>query len=97
MLALRVATKYHTHSWGNDFPAHGREFYQKHNEWVRTRAKHRPFLEYDAKTGWRPLCEFLGLDVPLPDAGIGMPRSDDWAEYKKRVGKKQGVQQAQTD
>jgi hypothetical protein len=32
-------------------------------------------------SGWGPLCEFLGKEVPE----IPYPRSDDWFSYKKEV------------
>lgn len=78
-----MRTKYHIHCWGNDFPAHGREHFRKHNELVRRLGQGRKFLEYDAKMGWSPLCEFLGL--PSVDETKPFPRSDDWVEYKKMV------------
>lgn len=78
---LALATKYHTHCWGNDFPFNGRELFNRHNEEVRIAAKGRKFLEYDAQQGWEPLCEFLG--VPRQDRPF--PRVDDWLEYKKQV------------
>jgi sulfotransferase family protein len=41
-------------------------------------AKGKPFLEYRVGQGWKPLCEFLGKDVPEED----FPRADDWAPTK---------------
>ncbi|KAJ4389609.1 hypothetical protein N0V93_007080 [Gnomoniopsis smithogilvyi] len=75
--------KYHMHCWGNDFPNQGREHFRKHNDLVRSLGQGREFLEFDAKTGWSPLREFLGL--PAVDEAKPFPRSDDWAEYKKMV------------
>lgn len=82
----RLADKYHAHCWGDDFPAHGRECFQRHNELVRRLAAGvgggaRDFLEYDVREGWAPLCEFLGVAIPEGP----LPRSDDWAEYKRRA------------
>lgn len=74
-----LAAKYHAHCWGDDFAAQGRACFRRHNDLVRGLGG--AFLEYDVKTGWAPLCEFLG--VPVPEGP--MPRSDDWAEYKKKV------------
>lgn len=45
----------------------GAEFYTKHNEEVTQAAKyelHTPFLVYNVKEGWGPLCEFLGKPLP---------------------------------
>lgn len=78
---VTLATKYHTHCWGNDFPSHGRDHFRRHNENVRSAAKGQKFLEYDIKQGWEPLCEFLG--VPLQDRPF--PRVDDWVDYKKQA------------
>lgn len=84
-----LAAKYHTHCWGDDFPARGRECFRRHNELVRRLGEKaaeedsggRRFLEYDVKQGWGPLCAFLGVAVPEGP----MPRKDDWAEYKRKV------------
>lgn len=80
--ASGLTERFHAHSWGGDFPARGREYFRRHNDLVRELGKTRQFLEYDVKTGWGPLCEFLG--VPVPDGP--MPHNDDWVKYKwKRV------------
>lgn len=76
--ASGLMEKVHTHSWGNDFPAKGLEYFRQHNNLVRELGKTRTFLEYDIKTGWDPLCEFLA--VPVPESPI--PHHDDWAKYK---------------
>ncbi|KAJ9134635.1 hypothetical protein NKR23_g10063 [Pleurostoma richardsiae] len=78
-----LARKYNCHCWDNDFPANGRILFRKHNELVRQSSKGRKFLEYEVKDGWGPLCEFLGIDIP----GTPFPRSDDWVEYKRMVGR----------
>jgi hypothetical protein len=80
----QLSRKYHAHCWGNDFPKNGRTFFREHNALVREASKGRKFLELQAKDGWAPLCEFLGLSVP---EGVPFPRSDDWVEYKKMVEK----------
>ena len=69
--------------WGTDFEATGRTFFHEHNDTVRALGKGRKFLEWQAKEGWAPVCEFLGY--PVPDTPF--PRSDDWVEYKKMVEK----------
>ncbi|KAB5566704.1 P-loop containing nucleoside triphosphate hydrolase protein [Coniochaeta sp. 2T2.1] len=80
----QLARKYHGHCWGNDFPENGRTCFREHNALVKEASKGRDFLELQAKDGWVPLCEFLG--VPVPE-GVPFPRSDDWLEYKKMVEK----------
>lgn len=47
-------------------------------------------MEYDAKMGWSPLCDFLGL--PNVEETKAFPRSDDWMEYKKMVEKQKKTQ-----
>lgn len=76
-----LAIKYHSLCWDNDFPTNGRDYFRKHNDRVRSLGKGRRFLEWDAKDGWAPLCEFLG--TPVPDCPF--PRADDWVSYKKLV------------
>jgi hypothetical protein len=38
--------------------------FERHNEKVRQRVSSEKLLVYEVKEGWRPLCEFLGVDVP---------------------------------
>ncbi|KAI1840115.1 hypothetical protein JX266_013680 [Neoarthrinium moseri] len=80
-----LAAKYHTYCWKDDFPTYGREAYRRQNEVVREAAKGRRFLEYETGSGWGPLCEFLGVDVPE----VPYPRSDDWVAYKQEVKEKE--------
>jgi len=86
--------KYHSHSWNDDLPAHGKRFFEEHNERTRKAAEaavaeskgaggDRKFLELPVGAGWGPLCEFLS--VPVPE--VAYPRSDDWVEYKAAVAK----------
>ncbi|KAH7157773.1 P-loop containing nucleoside triphosphate hydrolase protein [Dactylonectria estremocensis] len=77
-----LARRYHKACWGDDFAKNGRALYREHNAKVRQLAVGRSFLECRPGQGWAPLCEFLG--VPVPE-GVSYPRSDDWAEYKKKV------------
>ncbi|KAK5940317.1 hypothetical protein PMZ80_007737 [Knufia obscura] len=62
--------------------------YEMHNDWVRDLARNcdRPFLEYEVKEGWGPLCQFLEIQVPKDkDSGvvIEFPRTNDAAEMKE--------------
>ncbi|KAF7985880.1 hypothetical protein HWV62_43754 [Athelia sp. TMB] len=81
---LKMAEKYHMHGWDNDIEKNGRQAFGKHNEGVLGVAKQldRDVLVYEVKQGWAPLCRFLGVQEPV---GTDFPRSDDWANYKKRV------------
>jgi hypothetical protein len=58
---------------GPKFPAEGLEWYKRHNERVRKAAEGKPFLEYNVKEGWGPLCKFLELEEPE----IPFPRVND--------------------
>jgi len=66
---------------GLDFPETGKQRYIEHNDAVRSacKKKGRPVLEYDAKMGWDPLCEFLGKDVPQES----FPRLNDTDEFQR--------------
>ena len=78
-----LSRKYNQHCWGDDFPSNGRAFFHSHNTLVRKAATGKKFLEFEAKDGWGPLCDFLGMEVPDKP----FPRSDDWLEYKQMVEK----------
>ncbi|MGI4851838.1 MAG: sulfotransferase family protein [Janthinobacterium lividum] len=43
--------------------------YERHNQSVRDEAKKRgrPVLEYRPEDGWKPLCEFLDVQIPSDD------------------------------
>lgn len=55
------------HTFYSSFPSSGRDAYLKHNEKVRRLAKeqNRDLLEFNAKEGWVPLCNFLEKDLPV--------------------------------
>ena len=52
-----------------------------HNENVKATVPADQLLVFEAKEGWEPLCEFLG--VPAPDGPF--PRSNDRVEFWDRV------------
>lgn len=64
----------------NDFSAMGpaREAYGRHYERVRELVPKERRLEYEVGEGWGPLCEFLGVEVPL---GVEFPRVNDREEF----------------
>ena len=48
--------------------------YREHNERVRAVIPREKLLIYNVKLGWKPLCEFLGCDVPdqeFPRVNVG--------------------------
>ena len=68
----------HRYRWTDDFDTRGADLFAEHNDAVRRVGQGRRFLEFEAASGWGPLCEFLG--VPVPD--VAFPRQDDWAKFK---------------
>lgn len=47
-----------------DFENRGKEVFRNHYDLVRQLVPADRLLEYDVGQGWRPLCEFLGEDIP---------------------------------
>lgn len=47
--------------------AHAIEVFNRHNEAVKAALPDDKLLVFEAKDGWAPLCEFLGVDVPYTD------------------------------
>ena len=70
----------------SDFLRFGKGCFVRHNDLVRTLAKAEVgegkkgrFLEFEAKQGWGPLCEFLGKEVPEE----AYPRTNDTASFNE--------------
>ena len=70
-------------TFNNDFSeANMIAVYERHNaEVMRTIPKHR-LLVFEAKDGWAPLCEFLGLKVPAAP----YPNMNTTEEFQARAG-----------
>lgn len=49
---------------GIEDPEHAKKSFVAHNELVRQTLPAERLLDYDVSQGWRPLCEFLGCDIP---------------------------------
>jgi hypothetical protein len=56
-------------------------FYERHNEQVRREAPAGRLLDWQARDGWEPLCEALG--VPVPDEPF--PRVNTREEWLARA------------
>lgn len=56
--------------------------YERHNAHVRATAPSDRFLEFDVVQGWKPLCAFLGVDVPDEP----FPNVNDSAEFRAMFG-----------
>lgn len=59
--------------------AHARDVYTRHYREIRAAARPGQVLEYDLRSGWQPLCEFLGK--PVPD--VPFPRVNDTATFQR--------------
>jgi hypothetical protein len=57
------------------------EVFERHNAEVRQRVPGDRLLVYNVKTGWGPLCEFLGVQEPDEP----FPRTNDTAEMRRRL------------
>jgi hypothetical protein len=60
---------------------HAIEVFNQHNEVVRRRVPEDRLLVYEVKEGWRPLCEFLGVEEPDKP----FPHLNDAAEMRRRI------------
>ncbi len=60
------------------------DFFNKWNEEVMATVPKERLLVFEAKQGYGPLCEFLG--VPVPE-GEEYPRVNDTAEFRGKVDK----------
>ena len=56
-------------------------FYERHNEQVRREAPADRFVDWQARDGWEPLCDALG--VPVPDEPF--PRVNTREEWRARA------------
>jgi hypothetical protein len=66
-----------------DFPTRGKQNYLEHNAKIKSLVPKERFLLFNAKQGWGPLCEFLG--VPVPDKPF--PWVNDTKAWKAQVTK----------
>lgn len=57
------------------------ELFQRWNEEVAATVPRERLLVFEAKQGWEPLCEFLGVDVP----NAPFPRSNDGRSFQERT------------
>ncbi|MFC4001880.1 sulfotransferase family protein [Prauserella oleivorans] len=60
---------------------HAIEVFERHNEEVRGTVPASRLLEYEVGSGWEPLCEFLGVDVP----DVEFPHVNDSASMPELV------------
>jgi hypothetical protein len=55
--------------------------YMEHNKEIREMVDKERLLVYRLGSGWEPLCQFLGREVP----GVAFPRVNEREELKERV------------
>ena len=60
---------------------HAVEVFERHNEEVRRRVPKDRLLVYEARQGWGPLCEFLGVEEPE----VPFPHLNDTARMQSRM------------
>ena len=48
-------------------PENREQFYEDWNEWVISKVPKEQLLVFNAKQGWKPLCEFLGKPIQSGD------------------------------
>jgi hypothetical protein len=61
--------------------AYAIEVFERHNAEVRQRVPADRLLVYDVKSGWEPLCEFLGVE----ESDEPFPHTNDTAEMRRRL------------
>ena len=58
------------------------EVFKRHNEEVKKHVPPERLLVYEVKEGWKPLCEFLGVEIP---EGKPFPHLNDTEAFKEMV------------
>ena len=56
-----------THGWRDKPEGFLAQQYVKHNDYVKKHVPPKQLLVFNVKEGWKPLCDFLGCDVPEGD------------------------------
>ncbi|MDQ2651770.1 MAG: sulfotransferase family protein [Chloroflexota bacterium] len=60
------------------------EIFTRHNAMVQAEVPAERLLVYEVAEGWEPLCDFLGVPVPVDEP---FPRVNDAATFRARVGR----------
>ena len=63
-----------------DFEKNGKRIYHEHNDKIRSLVASDRLLEYHIQEGWKPLCEFLGIEQPKE----AFPRENDAGRFRQR-------------
>ncbi len=78
---LRWAKYWFGASSAEEMRAKAKEKYQEHYALVRRIVPKERLLEYTLGSGWEPLCEFLGKDIP----DVEFPRVNETASMQEKV------------
>ena len=65
----------------DDMRMKAKEKYKEHYKLLRSTVSKERLLEYQLGSGWRPLCDFLGKDVP----GVEFPRVNETASMHEKI------------
>jgi hypothetical protein len=73
--------------WGaksfEEWRSNAKERYVEHNAAIKKMVPKERLLVYKLGSGWEPLCQFLGKEVP--EAKVAFPRVNETEELKERV------------
>lgn len=72
--------KFWDHFFYGDFENRGKERFHAHYEEIRALVPPENLLEYRVSSGWKPLCDYLGMPVP----NTPFPRSNDTEQFVER-------------
>lgn len=77
--------------FGGDFPRTGVQVYEEHNEMIKRLVPRERLLVFNVKQGWRPLCEFLGVEVGEKMMVGGFPHVNEGQAFVDKVLGKQAM------
>ena len=72
--------------YGENYNTSDEHIIKTFNDWnkkVEERCPKDKFLKWEIKEGWKPICQFLGIETPNED----FPRVNDTQEFKDRINK----------
>ena len=61
--------------------AHVKAVYDRHNAAVKAAFGPERLLVYELGSGWEPLCDFLGVDLP----DVDYPRGNSTSEFRANI------------
>lgn len=70
----RLLLEFWTNFWEGDFEKNGKRRFKEYYDEIRSLVPADNLLEYKMGEGWKPLCDFLEVEIP---AGKKFPRTND--------------------